>query len=50
MWKAGASARTEMCSQECKVQGMPQNWTLPQGMPIQKRGKRANLVQATTQD
>ena len=28
---------------------MPQNWTLSQGMPIQKRGKRANLVQAQPQ-
>ena len=27
MWKARAPARPEMCSQECKVQGVPQNWT-----------------------
>ena len=38
MWKARAPARTEVCSQECKVQGMP-NWTLPQGMPIQEEAK-----------
>ena len=37
MWKARAPAGTEMCSQECKVQGMPQNRTLPQGMPIQEK-------------
>ena len=34
MWKARAPARPEMCSQECKVQGVPQNWTFRQGMPI----------------
>ena len=28
MWKTRAPARTEMSSQECKVQGMPQNRTL----------------------
>ena len=28
MWKARAPARPEMCSQECQVQGLPQNWTL----------------------
>ena len=50
MWKTRAPARTEVCSQECKMQGTSQNRTLPQGMPIQKRGKRANLVQAPTQD
>ena len=27
MSKARAPARPEMCSQECKVQGVPQNWT-----------------------
>ena len=37
MWKARAPARTEMYSQECKVQGMPQNRTLPQSMPIQEK-------------
>ena len=39
MWKARAPARTEMCSQECKVQGMPQNRTLSQGMPIQEKNE-----------
>ena len=29
MWKAGVPARPEMCSQECKVQGVLQNRTLP---------------------
>ena len=28
MWKTRAPARPEMCSQECQVQGLPQNWTL----------------------
>ena len=37
MLKARAPARTEMCSQEFKVQGMSQNRTLPQGMPIQEK-------------
>ena len=37
MWKARAPARTEMCSQECKMQGIPQNRTLPQGTPIQEK-------------
>ena len=27
MWKARAPARLEMYSQECQVQGVPQNWT-----------------------
>ena len=43
MWKTRAPARAEVCSQECKVQRMPQNRTLPQGMSIQE--KRAHLVQ-----
>ena len=34
MWKARAPVRPEMCSQECQVQGLPQNWTLLQGIPI----------------
>ena len=37
MWKARAPARPEMSSQECKVQGMSQHRTLPQGMPIQEK-------------
>ena len=37
MWKTRSPTRTEVCSQECKVQVMPQNWTLPQGMPIQEK-------------
>ena len=41
MWKARAPSGTEMCSQECKVQGMPQNWTLPQGMPIQEKRQKS---------
>ena len=41
MWKARAPARTEVCSQECKVQGMPQNRALPQGMPIQEKRQKS---------
>ena len=37
MWKARAPAGSEMSSQKCKVQGMSQNRTLPQGMPIQEK-------------
>ena len=37
MWKARAPAGTEMSSQKCKVQGMSQNRTLPQGMPVQEK-------------
>ena len=37
MWKTRAPARTEVCSQECKEQGMPQNRTLPQGMSVQEK-------------
>ena len=37
MWKTRAPAGTKVCSQECKVQGMPQNWTFPQSMPIQEK-------------
>ena len=38
-----------MCSQECKVQRMPQDWTLLQGMQSKKKTRRANLAQATLQ-
>ena len=41
MRKARAPAGTEMCSQECKMQGMPQNRTLPQGMPIQEKNQES---------
>ena len=46
MWKTEAPARTEMYSQECKVQGMPQNRTLHKLCQFKKRGRRATLVQA----
>ena len=39
-----------MSSQKCKVHGLSQNRTLPQGMPDQERDKRANLVQTPPQD
>ena len=50
MWKARAPARPEMCSQECQVQGLPQNWTLYKVCQSKKRAKRANLVQAPPQN
>ena len=31
----------QKCSQECKMQGMPQNWTLQQGMPIQEKRQKS---------
>ena len=37
MWKTRAPAETEMSSQKCKVQGLSQNRTLPQGMPVQEK-------------
>ena len=48
MWKTGTPAGTEVSSQECKVQRLPQNWTFPQGMPVQE--KRANFVQTLQDD
>ena len=38
-----------MSRKECKVQVMSQNRTLPQGMSIQEKRKRAYLVQAPSQ-
>ena len=29
MWKTGTPAGTEVSSQECQVQRLPQNWTFP---------------------
>ena len=49
MWKTRAPAGTEMSSQECKVQGMSQNKTLPQGMPVQEKRQESYLVQAPPQ-
>ena len=48
MWKTRAPARTEVCSQECKVQGMPQNRTLPQGMPIQEKRQKSQFSPGNT--
>ena len=51
MWKTRVPARAEVCSQECKVQGMPQNRTLPQGMSIQeKRQESTSCPDSTTSD
>ena len=50
MWKARAPARTEVCRQECKLKGMPQIGHFHKVCQSKKRGKRANLVQATAQD
>ena len=37
MWKTRSPAGTEMSSQECQVQGLPQNWIFPQSMPDQEK-------------
>ena len=51
MLKTRAPARTEMCSQECKVQGMLQNRTLPQGMSNQeKRQESTSCPDSTTSE
>ena len=51
MWKTGPPAGTEMSSQECKVQGLPQNWTLPQGMPDPEKGQtKSQSCSNTTKD
>ena len=42
MWKTRSPAGTEMSSQECKVQGMSQNRTLPQSMPVQEKDQTEN--------
>ena len=39
-----------MGSQECKMQGMPQDWTLLQGMSVKQEDKKSNLAQVTPQD
>ena len=36
IWKIGSPARTKVSIQECQVQGMSQNRTLPQGLPKQE--------------
>ena len=48
MWKARAPARAEMCSQECKVQGVPQNRTLPLGMSIQEKRQESTSCPDST--
>ena len=51
MWKTGTPARTEESSQECQVQGLPQNWTFHKVCQTKKRAKqRANLVQTPQED
>ena len=49
MWKARAPARSEMCSQECKVKGVPQNGHFHKVCQSKKRGRRANLAQIAPQ-
>ena len=39
-----------MSNQECKVQRLSQNRTLPQSMPVQEKDQRANLVQTPPKD
>ena len=50
MWKARAPARTEMSSRKCEVQGMSQNMTLPQGMPVQKKRQESQSCPGTQDD
>ena len=50
MGKTRAPARTEVCSQECKVQGMPQNRTLPQGMSIQEKRQESTSCPDTASE
>ena len=50
MWKTRAPARPEVCNQECKVQGMPQNRTLPQGMSIQEKRQESTSCPDSTSD
>ena len=48
MWKARAPARPEMCSQECKVQGVPQNWTFLQCMSIHEKRQESQSCPDST--
>ena len=48
MWKARAPAETEMSCQKCKVQGMSQNRTLPQGMPVREKRQKSQSCPDTT--
>ena len=48
MWKTRAPARTEMSSQKCQVQGLSQNRTLPQGMPVQEKRQESQSCPDTT--
>ena len=48
VWKARAPARPEMCSQKCKVQGVPQNRTLQQGMSIQEKRQESKFCPDST--
>ena len=49
LWKTRTSARPKMCSQECKVQRLSQDWTLLQVCQSKEKTRRANLAQATPQ-
>ena len=48
MWKARAPAGIEMSSQKCKVQGMSQNRTLSEGMPVQEKDQESQSCPGTT--
>ena len=37
-----------MCSQECQVQGMPQDWALLQGMPVQEEDQESQPSPSST--
>ena len=38
----------QVCSQECQVQGMPQDWALLQGMPIQEEDQESQPSPSST--
>ena len=50
MCKTGTQARTKVSSQECQVQGMSQNRTLPQGMPKQEKSNPEGSLCTSPQD
>ena len=39
-----------MCSQECQVQRLPQDWTLLQGMSVEQEDKKSQSSPGNTQD
>ena len=48
MWKTRAQTGTKMSSQKCQMQGLSQNRTLPQGMPVQEKRQESQSCPDTT--